>query len=216
MRKRGTIFIYTGLLLIVAALLLTGYNVAEEQRAAASVKWVVTELQIKETSAAAQETEPFAAMQEPGEREIPDYQLNPQMDLPEQQVEEQVYIGILEITSAGLRLPIIGEWSYPALRISPCRYAGSPYTDDFVIAAHNYRSHFGCLDKLAMGEKICFTDLDGNQFCYKVMERTTLNPGDTADVIHSAWDLTLFTCTIGGQYRVVVRCEREKEEEFGL
>lgn len=206
MKKKGNILIGIGLLLLAAALLLMGYNVADEMRAASSVQNIVSELRIEEWQN--EKTMPDAEISNLGEVEIPDHQLNPQMDMPEQKVEDHEYIGILEIPSLDLCLPIISDWSYPALRVSPCRYEGSPYTDDLVIAAHNYRSHFGRLSELTLGEEIRFTDLDGNVFVYKVGNITTVDPKDTADVISGAWNLTLFTCTVGGQYRVVVRCER--------
>lgn len=74
----------------------------------------------------------------PSEEEISDYILNPEMDMPTQEIDGQDYIGTLVIESLGLSLPIISEWSYPRLRIAPCRYAGSAYLDNMVIAAHNY------------------------------------------------------------------------------
>lgn len=211
MKTKGNILIGIGLLLFAAALLLTGYNVADEMRAASSVQNMVSELKIEERQN--EKTTPDAQISNLSEVEIPDYQLNPQMDMPEQAVADHEYIGILEIPSLDLRLPIISDWSYPALRISPCRYEGSPYTDDLVIAAHNYRSHFGRLAQLTKGEEVRFTDLDGNVFVYKVGDITTVDPDDTADVTSGAWDLTLFTCTVGGQYRVVVRCERTNQRQ---
>lgn len=77
-----------------------------------------------------------------------------------------------------------------------------------VIAAHNYESHFGQLKNLSQGEQITFTDIDGNCFCYQVLDVEILSPYDVQEMTEGAWDLTLFTCTIGGQSRVTVRCER--------
>ena len=51
-------------------------------------------------------------------------------------------IGILEIPALDLNL-VISSWSYSSLRLAPCRYSGSAYKGDLVIAAHNYQSHFG-------------------------------------------------------------------------
>ena len=58
--------------------------------------------------------------------------------MPTQEVDGQSYIGVLELQPLGLSLPIISQWSYPGLRIAPCRYTGSAYQNDLVIAAHNY------------------------------------------------------------------------------
>ncbi len=210
-KAKSHILIIIGLLLIAAAFLLIGYNMIDEVRASSSVHEIVEELESSEELVQSWQPIQNSIEMNPGEIEIPDYILNPDMDMPETSLDGQEYIGVLEIPSHALRLPVISDWSYPALRISPCRYSGSAYTDDFVISAHNYRSHFGCLKSLPMGAEILFTDMDGNIFSYEVVERTTLNPEDVESMIDSEWDLTLFTCTVGGQYRVTVRCERMEE-----
>lgn len=192
--RKGFFLITIGLLLIAAALCLTGYNLWDEKRAAESVESVTEQMKneiITEESA-----------------EQPAYILNPDMEMPQKTIDGWDYIGILKIPSLGLELPIISECSYPALKVSPCRYLGSAYKDDFIIAAHNYASHFAGLKELAMGEIVLFTDMDGNEFQYEVVERETLMPTAVKELESGDWDLTLFTCTIGGQYRVVVRCEK--------
>ena len=118
------------------------------------------------------------------------------------------YIGRVDIPSLGLSLPVISEWSYPRLKIAPCRYTGSAYLDNLIIAAHNYSSHFGNLNRLNTGDTVTFTDVDGNQFTYAVSLIEDL-PGTAIEEMQAGeWDLTLFTCTLGGRSRVTVRCER--------
>ena len=53
-----------------------------------------------------------------------------------------------------------------------------------------------------------FTDVDGNVYNYEVAELETLQPAAVDEMKSGEWDLTLFTCTIGGQTRVTVRCDR--------
>ena len=53
-----------------------------------------------------------------------------------------------------------------------------------------------------------FTDMDGNEFVYSVLEIETLTPYSVQQMTTGDWDLTLFTCTIGGTSRVTVRCEK--------
>jgi sortase A len=52
--------------------------------------------------------------------------------------------------------------------------------------------------------------VEGNIFSYQVSEIDQLNPADTEKMEEeseeSPWDLTLFTCTLGGSFRVTVRC----------
>ena len=49
--------------------------------------------------------------------------------------------------------------------------------------------------------------MDGNVFRYEVVELETLMPTAIEEMTSGDWDLTLFTCTIGGGSRVTVRCE---------
>lgn len=142
--------------------------------------------------------------------DAPLYIQNPQMEMPIQTIDGQDYIGILQIPSFGLSLPIIDQWSYPSLRIAPCRYDGSAYMDNFIIAAHNYTSHFSHLKDLEAGDEIRFTDNDGNVFHYEVIMMEILEPTAIEEMKSSEWDLTLFTCTVGGSYRVTVRCKKIK------
>ena len=118
------------------------------------------------------------------------------------------YIGVLELPLLGLELPVMESWSYPDLRVAPCRYSGSAYQDDMVVAAHNYKSHFGCLKELRLGDEVRFTDMEGNVFRYAVADLETLGKYDVEKMTSGDWDLTLFTCTYGGKSRVTVRCQR--------
>ena len=104
-----------------------------------------------------------------------------------------------------LELPVQAEWSYPALKTSPCRYAGTPEAG-LVIAAHNYEQHFARLNLLTAGDTVEFTDVSGTAHWYTVMQVETLAPTAVEEMTGGDWDLTLFTCTYSGQARVTVRC----------
>ena len=75
-----------------------------------------------------------------------------------------------------------------------------------MIAAHNYRTHFGLLESLAPGAQVKFTDVEGNVFSYEIAEIVILEPTAIEELLSDEWNLTLFTCTYGGQARVAVRC----------
>ncbi|MCD8330170.1 MAG: sortase [Lachnospiraceae bacterium] len=122
------------------------------------------------------------------------------------------YIGTLSVPSLGLELPVMAEWSYEGLEIAPGRYSGSVFTDDLVIAGHNYRRHFSPLKSLSAGELIVFTDMDGVAWYYEVLRLETLAPTQVEEMEgltgEDDWDLTLFTCTTGGTARCAIRCAR--------
>lgn len=214
-----------GVLLLCAAIGICAYNVWDAHSARMSVQNVMQEIervQGKTTEAAvpvppegteAPPDDPAPADSQAEEKhpaeteEIALYKLNPQLAMPTIEIGGREYVGVLEIPSLSLTLPIIGSWDYPSLKISPCVYSGTAYLNNMVIAGHNYESHFGGLNKLRYGDSVVFTDFDGNVFSYKVRELETVKGTDIEGMIESGWDLSLFTCTIGGQMRITVRCE---------
>lgn len=144
----------------------------------------------------------------------PDYQLDPNREMPVVTDENGCeYIGEIDIPSLELNLPVQSDWSYPGLKISPCRYTGSAYLDDLTIAAHNYTTHFGKLKNLSKGDAVSFTDADGNRFDYTVESVQEIAPRPTDQVSNSGYDLVLFTCTLGGASRVAVFCNLSSVEE---
>ena len=216
MKHKGRFCILLGLLLIAAAAALVLHNLAEEHRALVASAQAEAVLErhiqaVRPPSAVTPEApvtdlpEPLPIPSEPVE--IPDYQLNPEMEMPAVEHEENSYIGILSLPTLGLDLPIIGTWDYAALQTAPCRYSGSAYQNDLVLMGHNYTPHFRALPDLREGDLVRFTDMDGNVFSYTVMARETLQPTEIEQMTTGDWDLTLFTCTIGGAYRFAVRCK---------
>lgn len=212
--KTGDWLITIGLLLIAAALFLAGENIWDISRARIASQAVIEELlpvieeeiEEKSMSVTEEEKEKDAPKKSVMLPVIPDYVLNPDMEMPTEQIDGNDYIGILSVSDIDLLLPVMESWSYTNLKISPCRYTGTAYKKNFVICAHNYESHFGNLKYLDVGSVILFSDMDGNEFCYEVVEVETLQPTAIEDMISGDWDLTLFTCTVGGAARVTVRC----------
>lgn len=210
MRGKGKILITLGLLLITAALFLTIYNIYEDHDAQDHVYDATEQLaeRIPQNISGENSDLPESTPSALPEQEIADYILNPAMDMPTETIDGVEYIGILRIPDLELELPIVSEWNKANLKIAPCRYTGSVYQDNMVIAGHNYRSHFRRLIKnLQVGAEVTFTDVDGNVFRYRMAEREILGAYDSEEMRNADdWDLTLFTCTIGGRSRVVVRC----------
>lgn len=223
--KRGTLLITIGLLLIAAALVITVTNIQEDTRAGQTAQTVV--LQLEQEIFPAGNSSPTTAPIAPeafspsetesevftGDFEIPDYILNPKMDMPEKTIADNPYIGILEVPELGLTLPIMSQWSYENLETAPCRYSGSAYTKDLIIAGHNYSSQFGQLKGLHIGDTVLFYDVDGNLFQYQVAEMETLRASAVEAMEDGTWDLSLFTCTVGGQSRLTLRCILSETEK---
>ncbi len=194
--KLSKILIFCGAVCFVAAIVLTAYNFYTDYSASNVAAQVLVEI---DKAVEISESEPVV-------EEQPAYILNPKMEMPLSVVDGKEYIGILEIPALDKKLPVMNNWSYSNFKISPCRYNGSVYLNNFVIAAHNYTSHFRNIKNLVAGDKVKFTDVDGNVFNYQVVETEIIQPTEIERMVEHECDLTFFTCTIGGKSRVAVRC----------
>lgn len=193
-QRSGILFVVVGLLMIVAALLLWMHNVRESEAAGAQAEQVLQEMQ-------AEVTTPSPAPQlTPTPRPV-------KTEMTVVEIDGNGYIGYVSVPSLAIELPVMAEWSYDKLRVAPCRHAGATFSDDLVIAAHNYDKHFGKLKELSEGDEVTFTDMDGDYYRYAVAKVETVAPTAVEQVLESGYDLVLYTCTYGGKTRVVVFCD---------
>ena len=190
---KGRITILFGLILMLAGLVWHAASLRESTQAALAVQQVVPQLEMSQPENAVTETQTPPSQQQ-------------NMIMTEKTVDGIGYIGILEIPALSLKLPVINHWSSKNAKVAPCRYSGSPYQNDMILCAHNYDSHFGNLDQLAVGDEVAFADMDGNEFNYLVQESLIIEGTDVDIIQDGDWELTLFTCTPGGKMRYCVRC----------
>lgn len=206
-RKIGNTLILLGLLLLLGAGGLTAYNIWDGIRAERTSQHIIQEMDIGQALVEALDREP-----------------DDDPEMPVIEVEGYYYIGILEIPSLQLTLPVMDRWDYTRLKISPCVYSGSYKTDDLVICAHNYARHFSPVKRIDIGADVYLITVDCRVYHYQVTNRETLQPAAVENMIENTnnttdgtvtneWDLTLFTCNTGGQTRCAVRCARIREEE---
>ena len=202
---RGRMWINLGLLLLAAALLLSVGNVYDSRRAGETSRQVVEQMcqNVETAPETTGETEAPA---------IPEYLLDADREMPVQTVDNRDYIGVLTIPALELELPVISQWDYPSLKVAPCRYSGSLYQNNLIICAHNYASHFGKLRNLHVGDIAMFTDMAENTVTFQMVERETIQPEDLEAMDAGDWDMTLYTCTVGGKSRVTVRFARVEEQ----
>lgn len=214
-----------GLLLIAAAFFLSVYTLWGEYRAKVQSKAALSQVteyihirtEMEEdgrnTEMAVVETaidEESAVV--PVEVPVPDFLYNPEMEMPEKTINGQNYIGVVEIPELELTLPIISEWSDEKLKISPCRYVGSAYTNDLILSGHSYVNHFRYIRKLERGAEIIFTDMDGTRFVYEVNDAEVIDASGVEQMLGGEWDMSLFTCTTSGSARHTVRCRLVPEK----
>lgn len=208
-KKAGIAIVTLGAVLIVSALLLFLFNQHEADMAGQEAESLMSDLESwMEAQQAVAVTEVTApTVQE--ETEPTEPALDPEM--PVVRINGYAYVGYVEIPALELKLPVLSEWNYDRLQIAPCRQHGSSRTDDLVIAAHNYSTHFGRLKELSEGDTVIFTDMDGIVNTYSIAKIDTIDPYDVDCVLNSEFDLVLYTCTVGGKTRVTVFCNRAED-----
>lgn len=221
---------YLGFLFIFLALLLTVFNFYEDYKGSVQAKRILAsleeeglpKLEEKKQDDLGYSTIPGvdnhlmeSALQENTLRENTFKQnileeafpKNEVKNMPVKKVDGIKYIGELKISKLRLDLPIQESWSYRKIKKAPARYDGSIYDKDLILLAHNYRSHFGTLMQLKRGDELQFQDMDGNLFFLQVVKQEVIQAKDKDRLYRGEWDLSLFTCTIGGRERVVIRCK---------
>lgn len=214
-KKAGVVFVITGAVLIISALLLYLYNQNEEAKADEYSQTVLLDIMAEitppvneQTESTSTETAPVESQDEPEETEP----VSSEMTVVT--IDGYDYIGYLSIHELGLELPVMSDWTYAQLQLCPCRHVGSTKTDDLVIAAHNYYNHFGQIKSLPIDSLVSFTDMDGYVTQYSVSKIETLPPTAVESVLHSDYDLILYTCTYGGRSRIAAFCNRVEKGKF--
>ena len=197
-QKIGRACMIVGILLILGALALLGYNQWDANRADKASQDALGKLEETLTETIEDKTKDEEPVVQP--------ELDPEQEMTVTDIDGWGYIGYLSIPANGLELPVMEDWSYARLKIAPCRQFGSAAGGDLVIAAHNYKTHFGRLKELQEGDGITFTDLSGAEYAYRVDRVENVQPQDVAAVTESGAALTLYTCTPGGKTRVAVYC----------
>lgn len=123
------------------------------------------------------------------------------------EINGKYYIGIIEFPSLNTQLPVMKEWDDKLSKITPCRYKGSVKENSLIIAGHDYKSQFGKLFSLSIGDQVLFKDTGGMNYIYTISKTETIDEYDLEKIDEGEWDLTLFTCTIDGKKRLVYRCK---------
>ena len=222
MNKRGFILMGVGTLLIVCAMVFLMYNTWDENRANSAVGDLMPRLleeiesdrsfQLSTSKISQSQLDPAPEVNKitPAYAQQKDWIAGTQLDTLE--IDGSEYIGYLSIPGLELELPVISEWSYDALKISPARYTDPNQTHGLIIAGHNYSRHFGKLSTLVVGDPVLFTDIHGTVYSFEVSEIQELSSGNVEGMLLGDWDLTLFTCTFGGVNRVTVRCTLDEAD----
>ena len=199
MKKQKTLgisLVVTGILCIAAAGILWGIQAYEETRAGKDTEILLAELNREMKIREDELIFDTVKAEEPVQGEMP-------------QIQWSGYnlMGVLGIPCLEMELPVMNTWDYDLVKIAPCRYSGSINGNDLILLAHNYKRHFGPLKRLEIGDVVNVTDVNGVITAYEVAKLETLEKTELDRLTSSDYPLTLFTCTSGGQARLVIRCQ---------
>ena len=202
--KPGIVCIILGAALLLGALLLAQINQREDAAAQQAAMEVMPQLVEQIRERAEKNTEPTGP-----ELQVP-LELLTEEDkkMTEVEIDGHLYIGYISVPAVEIELPVMSSWSYPKLKIAPCRYTGSVRGEDMVLMAHNYNGHFKRISELEIGDDVFFTDMDGNEICYQVVGKDVLESTAVEEMTAGDFDLTLFSCTYGGAARITIYCDR--------
>lgn len=202
--KLGIALMFTGCSALIAAIVLVTININ-------------TDIQGKKKSEAALKALESKISVSYSETKYNDEKLqifNEDQSFSQLSVGEGVYSGIIDIPEINIKLPVMSSWSYKKMKTAPCIYSVNENKNQFIIAAHNYSSHFGNIKQLESGDYVTFTDIYNNFKVYSVVQTEILNGYDIQKMIDGDdWNLTLFTCTLSGTQRVTVRCKEVKPDQ---
>ena len=198
MRRAWTAVTVVGLVRLIGAAALALWNFRQDAEAGAESDALVYELAevIPDTPEVPEEIQEVEQAADPEGYEMPSVT-----------IDGTKYMGVIFFPDLNRELPVFSEYALSKLKTAPAVYYGSPITHDLVICAHNYRSHFGPINRLPGGAKVQIKSADGTVFDYRIAATEVVSPFAVEDVTSGAWDLTLFTCTLGGRTRYVVRCD---------
>ena len=202
-QKRGALLVLMGLSMVFAAMFLHIVEQRQDRQAGENAAVLLQQLELSRMSV------PAAP-----EMVHPEESASTVDAMPEKEYLGYAMIGTLRIPSLGMELPILRDWSYELLNVAPCRYSGSAPEENMILMGHNYKSHFTPLHNIAVGAEVTFEDVNGFLYRYCVEEITYLHKTE-GEALPSDDPLTLFTCTSGGQNRIVVRCSTAEQNGFG-
>ena len=115
-RRFGVILVIIGVICLAAAAFLIVYNIVNGLRAESFSRTVVSEI------------EDYIAENETEQQNETTPTKTEQNIVSDRIFEGYSYIGYLTIPDLSLKLPVMSDWSYEGLNLSPCRYSGSGYS----------------------------------------------------------------------------------------
>ena len=128
------------------------------------------------------------------------------MAMPALQIHDRDFIGVVDIPTFGVSLPIYSTWDAGKVSSFPCRFWGTVYDGSLIVGGADQRGQFACLDQLWNGDTVTVTDMTGSVFTYTVSNIQRSRSAAAEVLLNEASDLTLFVRDAYNLEYILVRC----------
>lgn len=211
------VLIVVGALSLIAAGVLTAYTYIDDYLADQRARDILDQVEYVgwKTMELTEPEDLFYPVRDADELENPDDEPYPEDTENSGEPIKFDILGILEIPKLKRKLPVLDRSQRSLLNISVCRFSGKVEKKPIrlIIAGHNYRSHFGLIHTLEIGDVVLFRMPDGETYRYSVIRLETCHVSEK-EAVHAGddWDITMITCQKPERtMRHVVRCKEIPE-----
>lgn len=191
MRKASRVILVSGILLVLAGLILILYLGISTDRAVTETADAIAKLRELMPPERIGAPEDFTSM-----------------EMPSLELDGRDVIGLLSIPRLGTELPVAARWDKKTVISFPQRFSGSVYDGSLIIGGYDREGQLACLKLLDIGDEISLTDMTGAKFSYTVSKIERKRSAEKEVLSDPSSDLTLFVRDSGNMEYIVVRCAR--------
>ena len=115
------------------------------------------------------------------------------------------FVGLLEIPRYNSALPVCADWGTPGKY--PCQFSGSIYDRTMQIGGTSQEGQYDFYREISVGDRICFTDMEGNRFTYSVTDVRYEKSADQSALQRKEAALTLFIKNVYAFEYIIIFCD---------
>lgn len=128
-------------------------------------------------------------------------------DMPVMEIEQQNFVGIIEVPSYTKELPIYASWDKRKLTYYPCRFSGSSYNNNLIIGGNSNTGQFDFMKTISLNDDVYITDFYGCRFKYSVTDIQITKDVSAQNLNSYDADLLLFAPDKYSLDYTVISCE---------
>lgn len=188
-RRLNDILMWSGILLILSAVIMTSVSFLSQRRSANRASEIAERLR--------------TLMPEP-QSSYPDGRSNTSMSAIE--IDGENFIGLIEIPLYDCTLPVYASWEQGRADDFPCRYTGSVYDRTLIIGGSNAVGQLDLTKTITEHDRVFFTDTEGMRYSYKVSGIEITDDVSAEKLISIDADLVIFVRDTYSFNYTVIKC----------